>query len=170
MEPSAWKKFVEHLFSNKKNEVIVSVLHQCKPIEMSDSHITLECDNNGVEIFFTKRKLILEQLLFAYFHQKISVDFTIKTAAQKEAPPLLQYKPSLDDVFKRAGLNLKYTFDNYAVFSTNQVAVAAAKAIADNPGTAYNPLFLYGGVGVGKTHLAQQAEIFWPLLDQKLRR
>lgn len=58
-------------------------------------------------------------------------------------------------MFVKSGLHAKYNFDNFAVSSTNQVAYAAAQAISNNPGTAYNPLFLYGGVGVGKTHLAQ---------------
>ena len=49
----------------------------------------------------------------------------------------------------------KYSFENFAVSPTNQVAYAAARAVAEEPGTAYNPLILYGGVGVGKTHLAQ---------------
>jgi chromosomal replication initiator protein len=58
-----------------------------------------------------------------------------------------------------AGLSLKsnmkenYTFDNFVEGKSNQLARAAAQQVADNPGTAYNPLYLYGGVGLGKTHL-----------------
>jgi chromosomal replication initiator protein len=55
----------------------------------------------------------------------------------------------------RLGLNEKYTFDNFIVGSGNELAHAACQAIAANPGTKYNPLFLYGGVGLGKTHLIQ---------------
>ena len=49
--------------------------------------------------------------------------------------------------------NPKYTFDNYVIGGNNQFVAAAAKAVAQNPGISYNPLFIYGGVGLGKTHL-----------------
>ena len=55
----------------------------------------------------------------------------------------------------RQGLNERYTFDGFIVGSGNELAYAACQAIAANPGTKYNPLFVYGGVGLGKTHLIQ---------------
>ncbi len=53
------------------------------------------------------------------------------------------------------GLNLKYTLNNFVIGSNNDLAVSAAKSIIDAPGTRYNPFFLYGGPGLGKTHLVQ---------------
>ena len=61
-------------------------------------------------------------------------------AAEEEKPKESQFNPRL-------------TFDNFVVGSCNQFAVAAAKAVCDEPGKSYNPLFVYGGVGLGKTHL-----------------
>ena len=55
----------------------------------------------------------------------------------------------------RQGINERYNFENFIVGSGNELAYAACQAIAQSPGTKYNPLFLYGGVGIGKTHLIQ---------------
>jgi len=59
----------------------------------------------------------------------------------------------------RAGLREDYSFETFAVSSSNEMAYAAAIAVSQSPGKAYNPLFLYGGVGVGKTHLMQAVAI-----------
>lgn len=53
------------------------------------------------------------------------------------------------------GLNPRYTFDNFIVGSSNDLAYTASRAVASNPGMKYNPIYLYGGVGLGKTHLMQ---------------
>lgn len=62
-------------------------------------------------------------------------------------------KPKSDS--ELCGLNASFNFDNFVTGKANQLARAAALQVAENPGTAYNPLFIYGGVGLGKTHLLQ---------------
>lgn len=70
---------------------------------------------------------------------------------QQNNPQLIQNTNQI----QRLSINERYTFDNFIVGSGNELAFAACQSIANSPGTKYNPLFLYGGVGIGKTHLIQ---------------
>ncbi len=95
-----------------------------------------------------------------------AVEYVIKTAQVNngyQKPKTIKKKdvfsskiqPSFQEVDKDTGLNPRYRLDNFIVSSFNELAFAAANAIIENPGIRYNPFFLYGGVGLGKTHLIQ---------------
>lgn len=95
-----------------------------------------------------------------------NVDFSGKAASIKsiikdfEPTEAKQVNNKATDTNRRSnervsGLNLTFNFDNYVTGRANQLARAAAIQVAENPGQAYNPLFIYGGVGLGKTHLLQ---------------
>lgn len=77
---------------------------------------------------------------------KINLIQTLASTTKKQTP---------SKVAENSGLNPSFNFTNYVTGRANQLARAAAIQVAENPGSAYNPLFIYGGVGLGKTHLLQ---------------
>lgn len=90
---------------------------------------------------------------FNVFEQKqLDTKFVEKTIQKAETLP--EKPPKTETSFRGYGkLNPNLSFDNFVVGKANQLALASATQVADLPGTSYNPLFIYGGVGLGKTHL-----------------
>lgn len=102
----------------------------------------------------------IKEILDKKTGKKNELVFIIKKAKNakrkaKSLGPLFEKKKDVGRRVKELGLRSDFTFENFAVSTSNQTAYAAVTAVAKTPGRAYNPLFLYGGVGVGKTHLIQ---------------
>ena len=76
-------------------------------------------------------------------------------AAARAVPAAAPRTPEIPSNLERARLNPAFSFDSFVTGKANQLARAAAMQVAENPGVSYNPLFVYGGVGLGKTHLVQ---------------
>lgn len=120
---------------------------------MKDEKIVLAVPNAFVKQTLIERHLtLIEAVLEDILETKVKVELTIRSYAGDTS--------TLDeeDFFQpiqaqSATLNLKYTLENFVVGPSNNVAYAAAQAVVQNPGISYNPLFIYGGTGVGKTHL-----------------
>src|SRR5690348_939570 len=81
--------------------------------------------------------------------RKVNFETDVPAGAGNHTSPLGE----VDLEYRANTLNPKFTFQSFVVGSCNQFAAAAAKSVAENPTRSYNPLFLYGGVGMGKTHL-----------------
>jgi chromosomal replication initiator protein len=134
-------------------------------VDLNESMITLEVTNDFCEVWLKENYLGLIQDVLAHAGgQHLQVKFRVgkngdgeKPAAAAE-PKKARHKPSAGatdgaQASRDLGFNPKYTFDSFVVGSNNNFAHAAALAVAQSPGKSYNPLFLYGGVGLGKTHL-----------------
>jgi len=78
---------------------------------------------------------------------------TVEIDPQPPRSPLPAPAPAHESITLASGLSTRYTFDSFVVGNSNQFAQAACQAVAELPSKAYNPLFIYGGVGLGKTHL-----------------
>ena len=100
--------------------------------------------------------LILEEL----YGQPVRLDFSVRPRqkpdpVKKAIAPPIKKSPSRAQLREKSNLNEKYTFDKFVVGKSNEFCHASCKAVANKVGVAYNPLFIYGGVGLGKTHLLQ---------------
>lgn len=157
MLQSFWKSFLEkHQDLREKNKIFFITLRDATPVEMTADKITFHCASQGAKSYLDRKRDEIAEMISVHLGKKTEPVFVVKgVPISAENAPLLTFQPSQEDVYRKAGLNNAYTFEKFAVSSTNQVAFAASQAVAQNPGTSYNPLFLYGGVGVGKTHLAQ---------------
>ena len=97
-----------------------------------------------------KYQVLLENTFEKLLDKKIAVEFIIKETEGQTDTNEDFFQPIQTATLT---LNPKFTLENFVVGPTNNLAFAAAQAVAQNPGTSYNPLFIYGGTGVGKTHL-----------------
>ncbi|PIQ69711.1 chromosomal replication initiator protein DnaA [Candidatus Shapirobacteria bacterium CG03_land_8_20_14_0_80_40_19] len=165
-----WKNVLEELKISISEAVYKTLFHRSCLVSLENNIINIGCPSPYIKDLIEKRYYsFLKDILDRQTKQNNSLLFTVKTIVlknQMETGPLFTSLSPLSpeeikNPFGRENhkeeyrLRSDFTFENFAVSSSNQLPFAAATAVAKNPGSAYNPLFLWGGVGVGKTHLMQ---------------
>ena len=162
-----WTRAIERLRARLSRHTFQTYFEPIKPISLLAGELTLAHSSKFMIDWVRDNLLdVLLQDLEAQHGSKCTVKFVVRerpgteSDAEPSGTPLDRTEPSPSMATTSPGfpvrpptLNTKYTFDSFVVGPSNQFAVAACTAVANAPGKAYNPLFLYGGVGLGKTHL-----------------
>ena len=169
-----WDRFLDHVHSNSKNPGYLNWIKSALPLSMNEQTFEI-----GVEKLFIKEWIEsryaneIEKTLALLTGKNLSLIVTNMDSPKER--PAEAYKPEiinsvlnsakqeLDDITAEpvksssesteSYLNSKYLFENFVIGNSNRFAHAAALAVAESPAKVYNPLFLYGDVGLGKTHL-----------------
>lgn len=161
-DQTLWKKILSELQLEVSPAVFNTMFKQTALSDNSDGVVTIACTSSVIAgIVESRYYALIKRALDNHVGTNTSILFTVDGSlkngnSQNSLPdvgPLFQSVNALSLTVKKHGISPDYTFDTFAVSGTNQLAFAAASHTAKNPGNSYNPLFFYGGVGVGKTHL-----------------
>lgn len=126
-----------------------------EPLELAGTMLTLSVADELTRDWLEQRfQAVVSNALVTAEYEHLSIRYLVKNAGAEGGDPVETVaSPSRKQA--KAGFNIHYTFAEFIVGSGNRLAHASALACVDKPGQTYNPLVLYGGVGVGKTHLLQ---------------
>ena len=158
-----WSAAQEHLRSMLSADIYNLWFAPLRACAQENNSITLEVANDFCEVWLKDNYMgLLQDVIALASGRQLQIKFKVAPGSGPAAPapqPVHGKKKAAEPAPERAAanhdlnFNPKNTFDTFVVGNNNNFAYAAALAVAQAPGKSYNPLFLYGGVGLGKTHL-----------------
>ena len=158
---SLWDKISIALRSEVSGEVFDRWFKAVEPVEINGQHITLKVPNDIYRYWIEDNYIgSLRAAILLVAKGDLEVRFVCDGAAAMPEPevhrapvPAPATEAEIEEKAVASGMNPRNTFETFVVGANNQFAHAACSAVAKTPGKVYNPLFFYGGVGLGKTHL-----------------
>lgn len=150
-----WEKVLQILEKKLNKHSFETWLKSLKPLGCYENTIIIEVPNHFSRGWLSDRYAPLIKNVFKdILKQDIGVQFLLSSEISEFQPnSIKRTSKSNFEEYSLTHLNPKYTFDTFVVGNSNRFAHAACLAVAESPAKAYNPLFIYGGVGLGKTHL-----------------
>ncbi|MEW6571931.1 MAG: chromosomal replication initiator protein DnaA, partial [Nitrospirota bacterium] len=155
-EEQLWNKCLSRIEEKIGNNIVELWFRPIKISQIKEQQLTIDIPNRFFKDWIEDNYPdIIVDTAGAILGSPVTVRFRVE---EKIDPDVKKMDLRLESRRQRLAsrgihLNPKYTFENFVIGPSNQFAQAAAKAVADAPGKMYNPLFVYGGVGLGKTHL-----------------
>jgi chromosomal replication initiator protein len=155
MSQNIWQRCIQHLEREYPAEEINTWILPLQPV-FDQSRTRLLAPNDYVREHISMH--YLERIRDIFEHMGAPRESAVVEVGQAERPKVKStLQPQVDAEAAKTGLDTRYRFDNFVRGASNELAFAAAQQIAQRPGTVYNPLVLYGGTGLGKTHLLHAA-------------
>jgi chromosomal replication initiator protein len=155
----AWQSVLGQLQMEMPRASFDTWVRDTRPISYQDGTLTVGVRNAYARDWLESRLAsTVSRLLVGIMRGSVNVDFVVNGIEPESVRDEASFaKPDTVDVYEQPSrpstMNPRYLFDTFVVGSGNRLAHAACQAVAEKPARAYNPLFLYGGVGLGKTHL-----------------